>query len=647
MSNTPNHQEPLSSKDSMPNEYVDGNSADEKSVTDQHDPSTTPDVADSVGAIGGVVGEASIEHHRRRQFTDDDLSDFEKASMDFEKNAEKAVAESEARRMKAAKDAEERKAAIREKTTASGINIFETVSDGFEVEEEELAKLKARQLATAQEKAQRAASARRVADIVARAKALEMEIQFKDVKKVRMGDMYIPVAQLTDQNKMILLREMFDGVPARERPHRNLFLGRLVDHEGQVIDDNYAVDKWIETFAAGGLKGMSAKATREIIREWALKREFDCNDLIEGFVAKIPEWDRSERMAASLIDLFKCDDTKLNREFAEYFWLSLYSRVMYPGSQAPIVMCLIGTQNCGKSYFGKRLARIITGDKNVDSVQLNLDGDKVDFLRSITGFSVIASVGEMAGLARGDLNKIKDFVTRTQDQMHYKYEGTFNQLRQWITIMDANSYDGLQRDFTGNRRFYPVFCAQLPDRDGQRHWSEDFNAGPRIHSDEFEAEVWQIMAECAEWFEREGVEGYNRLVKRVADQVYAFNAVERAANRGTVHDPDVDTFLVDAILGAEKRVLQKRDGSGEKGVAIRQADLILSFKSVSRVNNPNQRHIATAMRALNAEEQKTQNRLSYYFSGYESIEDFERSLVGPSEYDVIATKGKTTATNEF
>ncbi|MEF9444000.1 hypothetical protein OWS73_19275 [Burkholderia sp. 1B3(2022)] len=646
MSSTQTNQEQSSSKDSMPNEYVDGNSADEKSFTDQHDPSTTPDVADPVGAIGGAVGEGNINFDKMEHEYDEGMSDFEKASMNFEKNAEKAVEESMARQMKVAADAEERKAAIRAQTTSKP-NIFETQSWGFEGEEGQLAELKARQLAAAQEKAQRVANARRVVDIVARAKALEMEIQFKDVKKVRQGDMFIPQAQLTDQNKMVVLREMFDAVPRRERPHRNLFLGRLVDHEGQVIDDNYAVDKWIEAFAAAGLKGVSAKGAREILREWALKREFDCNDLIEGFVAKIPEWDRKEHMAASLIDLFKCDDTKLNREFAEYFWLSLYSRVMYPGSQAPMVMCLIGTQNCGKSYFGKRLARIITGNKDADSVQLNLDGNKLDFLRSITGFSVIASVGEMAGLVRGDLNKIKDFVTRTSDPLHYKFEGHFNQLRQWITIMDANSYDGLQRDFTGNRRFYPVFCAQLPDRDGQRHWSEDFNAGPRIHSDEFEAEVWQIMAECAEWFEREGVEGYNRLVKRVADQVYAFNAVERAANRGTVHDPDVDTFLVEAILGAAKRVLQKRDGSGSKGVAIRQADLILSFKDAACVNNPNQRHIALAMQALGAVEQKTQNRLSYYFDGYGSIDEFKQAIVGKSEYDVIDHEGKTKMTDEF
>ncbi|KVG38169.1 hypothetical protein WL29_08205 [Burkholderia ubonensis] len=472
-----------------------------------------------------------------------------------------------------------------------------------------------------------------------------MQIKFKDVKKVRVGDMMIPQALMTDQNKMTVLEALFKG--EYDRPHRDHFCGRIVDHEGYVIDDHYPVDKWIEAFAAAGLKGVSAKGAREILREWAMKREFERNDLIEYVKRNTPEWDGKKRMRESLIDLFKCNANDLNRDFAEYFWLSLYSRVMYPGSQAPVVMSLIGTQNCGKSYFGKRLARIITGNPKADSVQLNLAGDHLDFLRSITGFSVIASVGEMTGFKAGDLNKIKDFVTRTSDMLHYKFEGTFNQQRQFIIMMDANSYDGLQRDPTGNRRFYPVFCAQLQDQDGQPQWSDNFNAGPTIHSDEFEADVWQIMAECAEWFAENGDEGYNQFVKSVTDQVYEFNSIERAANRGTIHDPDVEAFLIDAIISAEKRVIRKRDKSSRVGVAIRHSDLIIAFKEVSRVNNPNQRHIALAMEALKADKQKTQNRLEYYFDGYEKIEAFETFIVGKADYDVTETKKKERVDDSF
>lgn len=675
-----------SSKDSMPNEYVDEKSAAEKSVTDQHVPDATPDATNPVEAIGEAVGtfrfsdddldaieaatEGVAESAKRvvaeaeaRQKKDeanrearmaaireetrieaDEPSWFEQATMDFDKKADEAIAEGEARRKQAEAEREARMAAIREETT-HGTNIFETQSWGFEEGDKALAEMKARQLAADGERQQRMAGARCTADIVERARRLEPDIRFKDVKKVRNGDMYIPQAQMTDQNKMVVLDALFKD--RYDRPHRDLFLGRIVDHEGYIIDDHYPVHEWIEAFAAAGLKGVSAKAAREILREWALKREFERNDLIEHVKRKTPEWDGKKRMAASLVELFKCDDTELNREFSEYFWLSLYSRVMYPGSQAPIVLSLFGAQNCGKSYFGKRLARIITGNPNADSVQLNLAGERLDFLRNITGFSVIASVGEMTGFTRGDLNKIKDFITRTNDMLHYKYEGTFNQPRQFIIVMDGNKYEGLQRDDSGNRRFYPMFCGRLPDQDGQPRWSEDFNAGPTIHSDEFEADVWQIMAECAEWFAENGEEGYNQLVGDVSSKVSVFNSVERAANRGTIHDPDVEAFLTDAIIRSEKRLIRKRDGSGRVGVAIRQSDLIIAFKDVSQVRNPNHRHIALAMKALHADEQKTQNRLAYYFDGYESIEAFEQFISGESDHEVVEAQPMKRKSEEF
>lgn len=653
-----------SSKDSMPNEYVDEKSAAENSVTDQHVPDATNPVAAIGEAVGAVAGEFIITetpitiedlgHHRfhrfQRQYRRAGSDVLVKVEYMFNGSVSKiefgpgatdedlAVDRSDPSYVHMAKFLERERRKSPEQKEREDEELSARVDAEVKKHEEAVrARIEAKEAA--------AANARKERDIVKRAKALETEIQFKDVKKIRHGDMYIPQPQMTDQNKMVVLEALFKG--EYDRPHRDLFLGRIVDHEGYIIDDHYPVHEWIEAFAAAGLKGVSAKAAREILREWALKREFERNDLIEHVKRKMPEWDGKKRMAASLVELFKCDETELNREFSEYFWLSLYSRVMYPGSQAPVVLSLFGAQNCGKSYFGKRLARIITGNPNADSVQLNLAGDRLDFLRSITGFSVIASVGEMTGFTRGDLNKIKDFVTRTNDMLHYKFEGTFNQPRQFIIVMDGNKYEGLQRDDSGNRRFYPMFCGRLPDQDGQPRWSEDFNAGPTIHSDEFEADVWQIMAECAEWFDDNGEEGYNRLVGDVSSKVSVFNGVERAANRGTIHDPDVEAFLIDAIIRSEKRLIRKRDGSGRVGVAIRQSDLIIAFKDVSQVRNPNHRHIALAMKALHADEQKTQNRLAYYFDGHESIEAFEQFISGESDHEVVESQPMKRKSEEF
>lgn len=408
---------------------------------------------------------------------------------------------------------------------------------------------KAGQLQKCDEAESKAARIRREnPDIVKRARELHMAgvIQFPNTKKVRVGDSFVAQPEMTDRNKVAILNALFEGEEAA--PHRDHFLGRIVDHEGRIVDEFYPVTRWIEAFDKAGLKGVPLKVAREILKEYALDHER--NDLIRYVESKLPKWDRKPRMESKLIDLFQCRETPLNRLIGKYFWLSLYSRVMMPGSLAPIVLALFGAQGCGKSLFQKKLCQIIIGKEEADAVQLNLDGDRIEFLRSITGHSVIAAVGELTGFSRGDLSKIKAFTTSQGDPMHHKFEGHFIQQRQWITMMDGNKYDGFQRDETGNRRFYPMFCGQLDDdEDGKPLWRPDFRAtfDDPVRGISFEEDVWQIMAEAAAWIAENGERGYKAFVNEVVLQVEKFNRGEMTKGSGAIADPVVDTFFAKAL----------------------------------------------------------------------------------------------------
>lgn len=515
-------------------------------------------------------------------------------------------------------------------------NIFESQSEGEESRKAERAveESAARQLKVAAEVAERASAARKERDIVKRAKALEMEIQFKDVKKVRQGDMFIPQPQMTDQNKIVVLDALFNG--ENEFPHRDHFKGRIVDHEGKVIDDHYPVIKWVEAFAAAGLKGVSTKAAREAIREWALQHER--NDLIEYVQAHMPEWDGKERMRMKLIEFFETHDTLLNRDFSQYFWLALYMRIMAPGSIAPIVLSLFGAQGCGKSRFSKHLCRVLTGNPEADSVQLNLDGDRLEFLRNITGSSIIASVGEMTGFTRGDLNKIKDFITREADQMHYKFEGTFNQQRQWITVMDGNKYEGLQRDDSGNRRFYPMFCGQLPDLLNKPQWDAGFTV-KQEYWDTFEEDVWQIMAECAAWLDENGESAYEGFVRRVIKQVFDFSQAEMDRDSGTITDDVFDVYLVPMLKECPK-ILWQKQGHAEKCVGVKTGEFKLHFMNTLKHVRPNWRHLKNKMRALGAIEHSFSGGYAgFLFPEFTAIDTFVEKI-GSVEYDDGGTVGE-------
>ncbi|PLZ01962.1 hypothetical protein CY652_13105 [Burkholderia sp. WAC0059] len=556
---------------------------------------------------------------------DSDAEEFDEAMEGAMERVGRKVQASIERRNAEDERKKEEAAQIRRET--SGVKI---VSDGFEEGKAELEAMRERRISGSAESAAEAREMRKEADIVKRAKKLfaAQQIQYKDVKMVRKLDSFITQPLMTDENKLCVLNALFDGED--DLPHRDHYRGRIVDHEDKIIDEFYPVTRLIAAFSAAGLSGVSLKAAREVVKEFALDHER--NDLIDRLEKKIPEWDGKPRMKKKLIELFELRDTPLIQNVGQYFFLSLYNRVMIPGSLAPIAIALIGAQGCGKSLFAKKLCQIITGNDEADSVQLNLDGDWMEFLRAITGNSVIATVGEMAGFTRADTNKIKDITTRVSDQMHQKFEGTFQQQRQWIMMLDGNKYE-LQRDETGNRRFMPLFCGQLEDVGGQPRWRQDFEA---IFDDKergicFEDDVWQIMAECAEWMDENGESGYEAFVREVVRQVLEFNKGEMAAERGIVVDGDIETYLDAALRKVKLEIVNMRDGSGKTCVRVDRIELLDMIHGLSNGKakiHPN--GLRKAMAARGADEVKPMGVQKYRFAKVKDQKAFDAMLTARS-----------------
>ncbi|MEM5370283.1 VapE domain-containing protein [Paraburkholderia azotifigens] len=495
-------------------------------------------------------------------------------------------------------------------------------------------------------------SVSRERDIVARAKKVYGSglVRFPNITYKKSGDGVIPVPKDTAMNKWTLLdvlfgldrkaaksdEHMYDAAARKfhkcaadpVRPHLDEFRGRVVDQEGNIMDDHYPFVDWVHAFEAANLTGMTAKTAGEAIRAWALENKW--NDLTESVNDRLAavQWDEKSRMKEKLIDLFELRNTPLTRNVGQYFWLSLYNRVMNPGCIAPIAIALIGAQGCGKSLFAKRLCQIITGNEGSDSVQLNLGGKWIDFLRAITGQSVIATVGEMAGFKTADINLIKDITTRTSDPMDHKYEGNFHQQRQWIMMLDGNKYE-LQRDETGNRRFMPLFCGQVDDVGGQPRWRQDFEA---IFDDEergicFEDDVWQIFAECRDWMAENGKEGYETFVREIVRQVKDFNAGEVAAERGIVVDGDIETYLDLALSKVKLEEVQMRDGSGKTCVRVDRVELLDVIHGLS--NGRAKIHpsgLRKAMAARGAEEVKPMGVPKYRFAKLKDKDAFDKRL---------------------
>ncbi|PLP98893.1 VapE domain-containing protein [Cupriavidus pauculus] len=447
-----------------------------------------------------------------------------------------------------------------------------------------------------------AALARLEPDLVKRAKALKRlgAFDFPEEKPVNNGGMVVMRASKTDLNFWAFYDAMF-GTELPSRPHFDTFRGAPVDHTGNEFDARSPIMEMVKAVKAAEIHEVSAEDIRRTYREWMLNDRM--NDLAHNFSARIPQWDGKSRLDTFLFQYIGAFDNDTNRAFGKYFWLSLYNRITDPGCFAPMALALFGRQGSGKSNIGRMICKEVVGPivgPKAETVPMNLGVKTMNpFLRAITGKSIIANVGEMTGFGRADINFIKDFMTRANDLMDQKYEKHIGQPRQWIVMMDSNKYEGLQRDDTGNRRFYPMFVGQLPDKDGQPQWSKDFT----IKEEMFNESFWQIMAECREWMKTEGGgDGYKNMVEDVSELVLKFNDDERAMDRGTVHDPELEDAFVPGLLKCRMRYVKKRDGSGRGGVRIDIVDLnkaIMSLYTTSK--GPQKNHLDTKLTALGGE----------------------------------------------
>lgn len=460
---------------------------------------------------------------------------------------------------------------------------------------------------------------REIPNIVERAKKILYGhlIQFPDTKALQQG----VVVLNCDKNRFAAFDALFGN--GDNRPHIDTFRGRFVDWNGIIVDDFYPVVELLDALHVMGLRQQSTDSIRKSFREWGL--QVKTNDLIKRFDASVPEWDNESRLETYLTTLFGCYETDLNKSFSRYFWLSLYCRITKPGCMAPMVLSLFGGQDVGKSYLSTLICRILTGDAEAAPVQLDMGANKIDFLRSITGRAVVANIGEMTGFSRTDLNAIKQFITATSDDMHQKFEGHFQQMRQWIAIMDGNKYEGLQRDETGNRRFYPMFVGQIDDVDGQPAWKSDFVADFST----FDVDLWQIMAECRIWMELNGgIDGYNDLVRVVSKQVKDFSQSEMERGRGVVADYTLDAYLVPALLDLHKLNASVVDGRKNKGIFITTANLTTRLKAISRGGSIKDNHLKTRMIALGALYATIENCRGYIFPDIMTDKDYLSFIKG-------------------
>ena len=172
---------------------------------------------------------------------------------------------------------------------------------------------------------------------------------------------------------------------------------------------------------------------------------------IRAFFNHLPPWDGKARAETILIDYLGAQDNAYTRAVTRKALCAAVARVQHPGMKFDHILVLNGDQGIGKSTLIAKLG----GEWYSDSLSLTDMNDKTA-AEKLQGYWIL-EIGELAGMKKADIDKVKAFISRQDD----KYRASFGRRvtphpRQCIFFGTTNSQNGYLRDITGNRRFWTV-----------------------------------------------------------------------------------------------------------------------------------------------------------------------------------------------
>lgn len=192
---------------------------------------------------------------------------------------------------------------------------------------------------------------------------------------------------------------------------------------------------------------------------------------VRDYLESLPAWDGVKRVEELFIKYLKADDTDYVRAVTRKTFAAAVARIYVPGIKFDCVPVLDGDQGIGKSTIVKDL---VTSEYYSETLSLT-DMDDKSGAEKLQGFWVI-EIGELAGMKKADIEKVKAFLSTSDD----KYRPSYGKVveshpRQCIIIATVNGERGYLRDITGNRRFWIIKVHQKRQK---KTWDfdEDFCA---------------------------------------------------------------------------------------------------------------------------------------------------------------------------
>lgn len=161
------------------------------------------------------------------------------------------------------------------------------------------------------------------------------------------------------------------------------------------------------------------------------------------------QWDGVERLDTMFVRWMGAEDNKYVRAVTRKWMCGAVARTMQPGCKFDNMLVLVGEQGTGKSNFGAIISR---GWYTNSLGKMDASKDSYERLFGVW----IVEVAELASTKKAEIEDVKNFVTKQEDQFRKAFgheQGIYR--RRCVFYGNTNDYEFL-RDRTGNRRFWPI-----------------------------------------------------------------------------------------------------------------------------------------------------------------------------------------------
>jgi predicted P-loop ATPase len=222
------------------------------------------------------------------------------------------------------------------------------------------------------------------------------------------------------------------------------------------------------------------------------------------------EWDGVKRLDKLFIDYLGASDTAYVRTVTRKSHVAAVARVMTPGIKYDTMPVLTGAQGLGKTTLIQKMG-LNWFSNSIDSFE---GKDAAELLKGVW----IVEIGEMSAYNRSDLEVIKGFLSRCDDQYRAAYARKAEKHLRSCVFFGTSNRDDYLRDATGGRRFWPVDVGVLKntksvfvDLDGEidQLWAEAvlyWKLGEPLYlNGELEAEAKKQQENHSEIDPKEGI----------------------------------------------------------------------------------------------------------------------------------------------